>query len=117
MTTADELTRLIGLLDNGDIRWDGTLVGLQPAIVGNPARLLLAAGRGAAPVLVDALADPARFVAAHVLLTWLAGGAVGPGPTWNGLDIDLRPDGSVHADPEQRSALASQWRAWLRGAH
>ncbi|TAH35242.1 MAG: hypothetical protein EYC70_13480 [Planctomycetota bacterium] len=98
-------------LDNADIRWDGTLVGLVPAIGSGAARQLLAAGDVAVPQLIAALEDESRFVAAHVLLTLLSGVEYHTVP-WNGLKVDIAPDGQARVDAGQRPALVRRWRTW-----
>jgi len=102
---------MIDRLKNSDIRWDGTFVGLVPTIVSESARQLLSAGDIAIPKLVGALEDESKFVAAHVLLTQLSGVEYHTSP-WNGLKIDLLPDGQAHFDVHQRFELARRWRAW-----
>jgi hypothetical protein len=86
-------------------------VGLVPTIVSDSARELLDSGDAAVPPLVGALEDPARFVAAHVLLTVLSGVEHGTTP-WNGLHVDLAADGRAEVDESQRGELARRWRAW-----
>jgi len=98
-------------LNNSDIHWDGTLVGLVPTIISDSARQLLAAGDVAIPQLVGALEDESKFVAAHVLLTQLSAVEYHTSP-WNGLRIDLLPDGRARFDVHQRFELARRWRAW-----
>jgi hypothetical protein len=106
-----EAKRLIQDLGNDDVRWDGTLVGLVPTVVGDPARRLLTSDEDVLPLLVDAVADESKFVVAHVLLTLLSEVEHDATP-WNGLRVDLSADGEVRVDPEQRFALARRWRAW-----
>lgn len=106
-----EAARLIDRLDNGDIHWNGTFYGLVPTIVGDAARRLLASGTAAIPLLVGALEDESRFVAAHVLLTMLSGIEYRSAP-WNGLEVDVSAHDEVRIDPRQRFELARRWRAW-----
>ena len=105
------VARMIEQLDNSDIRWDGTLVGLTPAIVGDAARQLLASGDPAIPDLIRVLEDESKFAAAHVLLTQLSGVEHGAIP-WNGLTVDLSPDGQARVNPGERIDLLRRWRAW-----
>ncbi len=108
-----EVARIIEHLNNGDIRWDGTLVGLVPIIVGNSARQLLSSGDVVIPQLVSALEDETKFVVAHVLLTFLSAIEYQTTP-WNGLEVDLSADGQARFDVGQRFELARRWRAWQR---
>jgi hypothetical protein len=105
------IARMIDHLNNADIRWDGTFVGLVPTIVSDSARQLLASGDVAIPQLVSALEDESKFVAAHVLLTLLSAVEYHPAP-WNGLAIELSADGESRIDARQRFELARRWRAW-----
>src|SRR2546425_8964277 len=103
--------RMIDDLNNADIRSDGSLVGLVPAIVGDSARQLLASGDVAIPHLIGALEDESKFVAAHVLLTLLSAVEHHTTP-WNGLKVDLSPDGQAQFDVQQRFEISRRWRAW-----
>jgi hypothetical protein len=102
---------LIERLNNADIRWDGTFIGLVPTIVSDPARQLVASGEIAIPHLVRALEDESKFVAAHVLLTLLSAVEYHTTP-WNGLDVDLSTDSQARFDVRQRFELARRWRDW-----
>ena len=102
---------LVDRLGNDDVRWDGTLDGLQPTLAGDAARQLVDAGAAAIPPLIGALDDESRFVAAHVLLTLLSGVEHATAP-WNGLEIELPAEGEPRIDPRQRFGLARRWRAW-----
>jgi hypothetical protein len=105
------IARMIDHLNNADIRWDGTFVGLVPTIVSDSARQLLAIGNDAIPQLVSAIEDESKFIAAHVLLTMLSALEYHTAP-WNGLAIELSSDGEIRIDPRQRFELARRWRAW-----
>jgi hypothetical protein len=105
------ITGLIERLNNADIGWDGTFIGLVPTIVSDPARQLLTSGEIAIPHLVRALEDESKFVAAHVLLTLLSAVEYHTTP-WNGLDVDLSTDGQARFDVRQRFELARRWRHW-----
>jgi hypothetical protein len=102
---------MIDHINNADIRWDGTLIGLVPTVVGDSARQLLASGDVAVPQLVMALEDESKFVTAHVLLTRLSAVEYQTAP-WNGLASELAADGEARVDPRQRFELARRWRAW-----
>jgi hypothetical protein len=107
------LELLIRRLANADIRWDGSYAGLLPAVEGDSARQLLAAGEAAIPHLFGAMGDPSKFAAAHVLLTLLSGVEHDAVP-WNGLAVELSADGAVRIGPAQRFELAGRWRAWAQ---
>jgi hypothetical protein len=106
-----DVARMIDHLNNADIRWDGTPIGLVPTVVGDSARQLLASGSAAVPHLVSALEDESKFVTAHVLLTLLSAVEYQTMP-WNGLVIELSAGGEARIDPRQRFELVRRWRAW-----
>lgn len=112
---AAAIERIIDNLSNTDIHWDGTLVGLTPTVVSESARQLLAWGEVAIPHLINALADDSKFVAAHVVLTLVSGVEYHTIP-WNGLKVDLLPDGQVKIDAAQRFDLARRWQKWQQAA-
>ena len=107
------IARMIDDLNNAAISWDATFAGLVPTVVGDSARRLLACGDAAIPLLVDALEDESKFIAAHVLLTVLSGVEYYTTP-WNGLEVDLSADGQARFDSRQRLELARLWRAWIQ---
>lgn len=106
-----DVSRLVGRLDNADVRWNGTFYGPMPTVASNAGRRLLDAGAEAIPHLIGALGDASRFVAAHVLLTLLSGVEYPTAP-WNGLEIELTENAEPRIDPGQRSGLARRWRSW-----
>ncbi|MFE7408619.1 hypothetical protein [Isoptericola sp. NPDC057559] len=90
---------------NDAVTWSGTRFGLLPAV--DASEPLDEA------TLLDLLDDPDRFVLAHVLLTLRSGvsySALEGG--YNGLAVDLRPDGEVEVAPGQGPALRRRWAAW-----
>jgi hypothetical protein len=99
------------MLSNDDVHGEGTLLGLAPALTGE-ARRLLERGEGVLPVLIEALSDPGRFVAAHVALTEISGVEHDTFPAWNGLAVALQTGGSVSIDPAQQPLLIERWRRW-----
>lgn len=109
------VTRIIVNLSNTDIRWDGTFVGLAPTVVSDSARQLLASGEVIIPYLVKALEDDSKFVVAHVVLTLVSGVEYHTMP-WNGLKVDLLPDGQVKVDAAQRFELVRRWQKWQQSA-
>jgi len=98
-------------LSNADVRWHGTRAGLTPQL-SDRASEIVDLGESAIPALMEALEDPNAFVAAHVLLTMIAGIGYATFPSWNGLVVDLDADGVPRIDPAQRRAIADRWRQW-----
>src|SRR5512143_4118902 len=58
---------LVGCIRNEDIQWRRTYVGLEPQLSGATAKLQKAP-ENIEPILLEALQDDNKFVAAHVLL-------------------------------------------------
>lgn len=98
------------LLAGGDVNWDGTDLGLTPRLSDDDERLARQLDTEDIPAVLDALDRDETFVKAHVLLTRLSGVEHETFPTWNGLAVDIRSDGSVQIDSSQRPALAEWWR-------
>ena len=106
------MSQLIDEFHNADVTWDGTFVGLSPSLVPElEARVATLRPQDAAPLLA-ALADPDRFVLAHVLLTQLSGVTYESSPTWNGLAVDLLADGETRIDAAQRGTLQRRWERY-----
>ncbi|GEL98045.1 hypothetical protein [Cellulomonas terrae] len=99
-------------LAGGAVDWDGTDLGLLPRLPAEEEGRAVDVDQGDVPALLDALDSTETFVTAHVLLTRLAGGPNETFPTWNGLAVEIRADGSTHVDPAQRPAVAERWRRW-----
>ncbi|WP_273652328.1 hypothetical protein [Cellulomonas fimi] len=95
---------MTALPPDATVTWTAHAFGLSPVVTGDAQadeRTLLA--------LLD---DPDRFVLAHVLLTRDSGVRHETYPTYNGLAVDVRADGTVHVDPAQRAPLRRRWAAW-----
>jgi hypothetical protein len=101
------------LLRTSDIRWMGTDVGLYPMISDHAGERLSSLGSEQIPELIAALSREPDFIAAHVILTRITGVEYESMPTWNGLTVELMPDGKVHIDPAQRLLLERRWRHWI----
>src|SRR5689334_16864199 len=67
------LIELAGSIQNQDVKWDGTYVGLEPTLLGASNRLFVKTNGQIVPLLIEALSDKRRYVAAHVLLTKITG--------------------------------------------
>ncbi len=105
------IQQLIVDIGNSDIRWDGSLIGLLPTVVGDSARQLLTLGTAAIPPLISALNDDSKFVVAHVLLTLISGVEYQLTP-WNRLEVDLLSNGQAKVDATNRFELARRWTEW-----
>jgi len=106
--------KLVSRIQNRDVKWDGTYVGLQPTIYGASRELLARSPDKVVPLLTQALYDRRRYIAAHVLLTKMIGGGEQASPeSWNGLHISLLPDGSVRVAQGEQAFLVRQWADFL----
>ena len=108
------MTERCARISNNGIKWDGTDVGLWPWIVGADEQWLLDTPLDPKCLLLQALDDPGKWVAAHVLLTkrWSleTGKSFSLGvEAYNGLRVMLFGDGSVQIDPSQRPKIRKQW--------
>ena len=64
-----ESIKLIGEIKNSDVIWHGTTLGWLPSAIGATAEVARHFQAEYVPQLIDALKDPDRFVAAHIILT------------------------------------------------
>jgi hypothetical protein len=101
-------------ISNADVKWSGNYIGLSPTLSGDSTKHLIDLGELAIPELLRALADPDKFVTAHVILTQLSGVEYQSAPTWNGLAVEIAPDGNVTIDTAQRFDLLRRWEQWYR---
>lgn len=113
-TGKSSMNREIGELRNGDVEWHGTTLGFHAALATDRAERLSRAEAEVIPELIKALSDPNKFVAAHVLLTSVTRLEYSTFPSWNGLQVDIKADGQVIIDPEQRHQLARRWKRWYQ---
>ena len=96
-------------ISNTDVTWDGTYFGLFPDLHGASLEVS-PEDISAVPALLDALSDPQRFVAAHVLLTKICGGEYSLSATnWNDLSVRLFADGRSEISAQQIPKLQQLW--------
>jgi len=101
--------QLILNMRNSDVQWDGTFIGLLPNFQG-PTLALQKIDEPIEPLLVAALLDEERYVAAHVLLTDRTNGSwTDTAEYWNGLRVHLYADGSVSYEGNDRNELHQYW--------
>ena len=97
---------------NRDVVWDTNYFGMAPTVPQSAIDRVFELGEAAIPELIDALADPDRFVAAHILLTQVSGVEYEVEDSWNGLEVELAATGEATIDAEQRHRLTERWRVW-----
>jgi hypothetical protein len=106
------MAELSDIPNNVAVRWDGTRFGYLPTL-SEEAESIVKEGQAVVPILLDAIADPHRFVTAHVLLTKLTGVQYDTFPSWNGLEVNLQANGAVSINPDQRHGLARRWELYF----
>ena len=107
----EEVKDLVLGLQNSDVTWDGTWMGLVPTVRGKSAMNVLKQGENAIPHLYEALADMDRYIVSHVLLAVLTGAACSHDiGGWLGLRVALNADGSKTFYPEDIPRLQTHWK-------
>jgi hypothetical protein len=113
----DSLLELVNQIHNEDIQWDGTRAGFQPFIQGATKKLLEIneeSQEEIKPLLLQALQDKSRYVAAHVLLTRFFVKAFSYEPdNWNGLKISIANNGEVSYEGNDLTKLSAWWETML----
>lgn len=99
---------------NSAVFWDGNISGLDPILESSEAQQIRKEGITAKEKLLAALADPDRYVAAHVLLTRIANKRFKvSGRQWNELHVILHADSTVTYDPKDMYVLQRKWRDYF----
>ena len=81
---------LVAQIHNDHIKWDASIGGLILEPLQEPEKLVLRIGGPCRPYLLEALDDDSRFIAAHVLLTFITRRFAHSSHTeWEGLRINL----------------------------
>jgi hypothetical protein len=103
-------------MSNADIKWIGSKVGLQPKLIGTPAKLLIERGPSVTPFLLRGLEKEDKFVACHVLLTKLNLEGYFPieGSIWNGLKVRHNKKGEPVYDKNEIPKLLIFWDRALK---
>jgi hypothetical protein len=105
---------LVAKLDNGMVKFHGEYLGLRPEIRDDAAKKVRCLGEAAIPLLVEAMRDPQRYVIAHALLTRMSDEPYKVSAAhFNGLHVDIWPDGKVEYDEKDQPVLETRWRKWL----
>ena len=97
---------------NHHIKWDGNYFGLTPFII-SPKMNELVDNKEMTPHLIEALKDHEKFIAAHVLLTFLYKLRYKTFPEWNGLSVNVKQDGTIEIDHKQRKELYRRWKVFI----
>jgi hypothetical protein len=103
--------KILALLTNQDVAWQGEYLGLVPYLSPNAAAILPATDEATVKALRSWLQDPNRFVIAHELLSLSreSGKYQGSGSEWNTLRVKILADGHVQYDPRQMETIQQMW--------
>jgi len=96
---------------NESIGWNPSFFGLMVEVNGTDEKWVLHTKSNPDRYLLEALEDPKRWIAAHVLLT-LRHDSTWTGYTeeqWNGLEVIFHADGRVEIDENQQPAIRKYW--------
>ncbi len=110
-----EIVHAVDSMRNTDIEWDGTFLGIIPMNVGEPLeKLMVNSDSELDELLLAAMEDDERRVAAHVVLAHRHGESSSNEYGWYGLTVDLQPDGSATFDIRERGKLRKEWTRLVR---
>ena len=108
---SNHLSNSISDLDNGDVTWDGTYIGLFPHLSERAQPFSKVGGEPEQAALLAGLADSSKFAICHVLLSFRSKAPFSSGAEqWNGLTVALYCDGSVAYDYSQMEDIAAMWK-------
>lgn len=100
---------LVGRLNNEDVSWDGTYVGLQPVLSQNAQRVL-DMGTNAVPFLLSSLTNHDQYAVAHVLLTMIALPSFPfDSSQWNLLPVKVLSHGHVSYGEKAQAVVRDYW--------
>ena len=97
-------------ITNTDLRWLGTIGGLFPVL--SPRAEELKKRPDASKYLYHMLEDSGRAAIAHVILTWIKSKSwrtEDSASYWNGLYVEILPDGHWVYDSINLTQLKSKW--------
>jgi hypothetical protein len=101
-------------ISNSDVTWDGNTLGLQ-AQMSDRAKKVLSLERRAVPALLHAVQNDDQVVAAHVLLSHIAGESFQfSSREWNGLQVSLYSNGTTSIDQNSLKEIKRKWQATNR---
>ncbi len=90
--------------------WDGNFAGLMPKTLNKATLALRDSQEPIEPLLLQALLDKDRYVAAHVLLTFRTRGNYSiSADSWNGLQVQLIANQDTTYEGNDLEALHQQW--------
>jgi hypothetical protein len=109
--------QLILNMRNGDVKWSGNFLGLMPTSFSPTISTLQNVKEPIEPLLVDAMLDKDRYIAAHFLLTFrLEDHFNFSAEKWNGLRVQLSADGTASFEGNDLDKLHQYWIERLKGS-
>jgi hypothetical protein len=107
---SEDTKQLILNMRNEDVIWDGNFVGLMPKTLNGATLALRDSKEPIESLLLEALLDENRYVAAHVLLTLRTGGNYSiSADGWNGLKVQLTAGKGTTYEGNDLEALYQRW--------
>jgi hypothetical protein len=103
----------IQTINNDDVFWHGTVVGLYPELSPKAEAAERSLGKENSQCLVAELADPERFVVVHLILCHLYPSA-SPQPEFNYSGLHVSLSDVVLISLSDRPKLMSFWKAFLQ---
>ena len=107
---SENTRQLILNMRNEDVIWTGNFAGLMPQTLNGATLALRDSEEPIEPLLLEALLDEDRYVAAHVLLTLRTGGTYSiAADHWNGLQVQLTTDKGTTYEGNDLEQLYQKW--------
>ena len=111
---------LLGSMNNDDVTWSGDYIGIYPIEMTGATLLLRDVPEEINPLLIEALLDKDKFIAAHVLLTYRITPTQFPALVprsvneWNSLIIQSDANGVLFFDINNMRKLQKYWHEKLQ---
>jgi len=111
---SESTLQLLSNIRNDDVIWDGTFVGIMPIELVGATLKLQYSQEDVNPLLISALRDQDKFVAAHVLLTLRTSkNYTINADEWNGLKVQLQANGKTSFNGNNLIELQKHWKEKL----
>jgi len=107
----DALINTLQNMTNNDIKWDGNFLGLQPEMVNrNLEKIVTSKNPQIDQLLLSALDDRNRYIAAHVILTLRhCNNFQFDAVSWNGLAVQLLANNTTTFLNNNLVKLKDEW--------
>jgi len=107
----DALINTLQKMNNNDIKWDGSFLGLQPEMINrNLEKLVTSKNPQIDQLLLSALEDADRYIASHVILTLRhCNNFQFDAASWNGLAVQLLANNTTTFLNNNLGKLKDDW--------